>query len=107
MLHIRPTKIKARVSNRATPGISSFETTLPSPPRFPITRKLKKFKIPLKLLMDHLEKENAKMGLEASEELTRITKIKACHILSEDQDYIKKVMFDSVKERKSEIIFLL
>ena len=56
--------------------------------------------------MDHLEKENAKMGLEASEELTRITKIKACHILSEDQDYIKKVMFDSVKERKSEIIFL-
>ena len=93
-------------SNRASAGISSFETTLPSPPRFPITRKLKDFKIPLKLLMDHLEKENAKMGLEATDELTRITKVKACHILSTDQEYKRKSMFDSVKERKSEILIL-
>ena len=56
--------------------------------------------------MDHLEKENAKMGLEATDELTRITKVKACHILSNDEEYKRKCMFDSVKERKSEILFL-
>ena len=64
---------------------------------------MKDFKIPLKLLLDHLEKENAKMGLEPSDELMRITKIKACHILSSDTEYKRKCMFDSVKEKKSEI----
>ena len=64
---------------------------------------MKDFKIPLKLLLDHLEKENAKMGLEPSDELIRITKIKACHILSSDAEYKRKCMFDSVKEQKSKI----
>ena len=53
--------------------------------------------------MDHLEKENARMGLEATDELSRITKVKACHILYTDQEYKRKSMFDSVKERKSDI----
>ena len=61
------------------------------------------FKDPLRLLLDHLDKENAKMGLEPSDELMRITKIKACHILASDTEYKRKSMFDSVKEKKSEI----
>ena len=86
------------ISDRATAGQSSFETTLRSPPSFPIRRKIKDFKIPLKLLLDHLEKENAKIGLEPSDELMRITKLKACHIMSSDTEYKRKCMFDSVKE---------
>ena len=43
------------------------------------------------------------MGLEPSDELIRITKIKACHILSSDAEYKRKCMFDSVKEQKSKI----
>lgn len=101
-------------SNRASAGLnSSFATTLPSPdrqsettmPHFPITRKKKDFKIPLAILMEQLEKQNEKIGLESTEELKRITRIKACHKLiyskdDIDMDYKRKVMFDSVKEKK-------
>ena len=100
-------------SDRATTGInSSFATTLPSPPPdFPITRKRKDFKIPLAILMEQLEKRNDEMGLESTDELKRITKIKAYHKLITstdkiDKEYKRTVMLDSVKERKSKIISL-
>ena len=46
--------------------------------------------------MEHLEKENVKMGVDESEEVKRFNKIKAHHILSTDQTYKEKCMFDSV-----------
>ena len=100
-------------SDRASAGLnSSFATTLPSPPPdFPITRKRKDFKIPLAILMEQLEKRNDEMGLESTDELKRITKIKAYHKLITstdkiDKEYKRTVMLDSVKERKSKIISL-
>ena len=100
-------------SDRASAGInSSFATTLPSPPpHFPITQKIKDFKIPLAILMEQLEKRNEEIGLESTDELKRITRIKACHKLISstdeiDKEYKRKAMFDSVKEKKSKIIFL-
>ena len=98
-------------SDRASAGInSSFATTLPSPPPdFPITRKRKDFKIPLAILMEQLEKRNEEIGLESTDELKRITRIKACHKLISstdeiDKEYKRKAMFDSVKEKKSKIL---
>ena len=56
--------------------------------------------------MEHLEKENIKMGVEENAEVKKFNKIKAHHILSTDQEYKGKCMFDSVKEKKSKIQFL-
>ena len=50
----------------------------------------------MKLAMEHLEKENVKMGVDENEEVKRYNKIKAHHILSNDQKFKKKCMHDSV-----------
>ena len=99
---LKPTEIiqSTNHSNRASAGInSSFETTLPSPPKFPITRK-KPFKIPMKIALEYVESKNARIGLEVTPELKRNNKLQAFDILETDPNYREKSMMDACKEKK-------